>query len=80
MARLSLHMSKYHIVGNHMSWLKCVRDFSSYYSVVPGKPIFKKNDVHCSCNKLIMLFVENLNICSIDMCCLKTGSPIIYIL
>ena len=25
-ARLSLHLSKCHIVGNHMSWLKCYLD------------------------------------------------------
>ena len=24
MARLSLHLSKYHIVGNHMPWLICL--------------------------------------------------------
>ena len=23
-ARLSIHLSKYHIVGNNMSWLKCL--------------------------------------------------------
>ena len=25
-ARLSLHLSKCHIVENHMSWLKCIND------------------------------------------------------
>ena len=28
-ARLSLHLSKYHIVGNHMSWLICVIERST---------------------------------------------------
>ena len=29
-ARLSLHLSKYHIVGNHMSWLIYIRNLMSY--------------------------------------------------
>ena len=31
-AHLSLHMSKYHIVGNHMHWLKC-KSSTEMYSV-----------------------------------------------
>ena len=33
-ARLSLHLSKYHIVGNHMSWLICVIERSTTMSLL----------------------------------------------
>ena len=36
-ARLSLHLSKYHIVGNHVSWLICYT-FRSIKPVWDGDP------------------------------------------
>ena len=35
-ARPSLHMSKYHIVGNHMHWLNCIEGFLELWECYDG--------------------------------------------
>ena len=51
-ARLSLHLSKYHIVGNPVSWLNYVLLISICVSGVISLSIW----IHCATSKLIRIY------------------------